>query len=109
MQSYLRFFLVIKAVVVDDFDINNITGGTSSGISKASRIKPPSFLILGSKVAGVQFPNNTIDLGLIAGLSYKLNEKFALDARYNFGLLEVSDGVPAKNRFVTAGVSYLLK
>ncbi|WP_406630522.1 outer membrane beta-barrel protein [Ornithobacterium rhinotracheale] len=66
-------------------------------------------LILGSKVAGVQFPNNTIDLGLIAGLSYKLNEKFALDARYNFGLLEVSDGVPAKNRFVTAGVSYLLK
>ncbi|WP_406630822.1 hypothetical protein [Ornithobacterium rhinotracheale] len=33
------FFSCNQGSGSDDFDINNITGGTSSGISKASRIK----------------------------------------------------------------------
>lgn len=66
-------------------------------------------LILGSKMQGVSFTNNTIDLGLLAGASYKFNELFSADARYNFGLLNLDDYYKFKNRVFQVGVSYQLK
>lgn len=66
-------------------------------------------LILGSKIQGVSFNNNTIDLGLLAGASYKFNELFSADARYNFGFLNLDDYYKFRNRVFQVGISYQLK
>ena len=66
-------------------------------------------LILGSKVQSVKFDNNTIDLGLIAGASYKVNEKLNAEARYNFGILKLDDIYNFQNRVFNIGISYQLK
>ena len=66
-------------------------------------------LILGSKIQSVNFNNNTIDFGLLAGASYKISEQFSADARYNFGLLKLDDFYSFQNRVLQLGISYQLK
>ena len=66
-------------------------------------------LILGSKVQSVKFDNNTIDLGLIAGAAYKINERLNAEARYNFGILKLDDLYNFQNRVFNIGVTYQLK
>lgn len=66
-------------------------------------------LILGSKIQSISFNNNTLDLGLLAGASYKINEQFSAEARYNFGLLKLDDFYNFQNRVFQLGISYQLK
>lgn len=66
-------------------------------------------LILGSKIQSVAFNNNTIDLGLLAGASYVINDKITAEARYNLGLLKLDDFYNFQNRVLQLGISYQLK
>ena len=66
-------------------------------------------LLLGSKIQSVAFNNNTIDLGLLAGASYVINDKITAEARYNLGLLKLDDFYNFQNRVLQLGISYKLK
>ncbi len=54
---------------------------------------------------------NTMDYGLIGGLSYRVTEKFGLQARYNFGVADIENKQDSKwmNRFLQVGVFYNIK
>ncbi|MDY3319663.1 porin family protein [Riemerella anatipestifer] len=66
-------------------------------------------LTLSSDANGVTLENNTFDLGLIAGVSYAINDKFSAEARYNLGLLNLDKSNEFKNRTFQLGISYQLK
>ncbi|MDY3352215.1 outer membrane beta-barrel protein, partial [Riemerella anatipestifer] len=66
-------------------------------------------LTLSSDANGVTLENNTFDLGLIAGASYAINDKFSAEARYNLGLLNLDKSNEFKNRTFQLGISYQLK
>jgi opacity protein-like surface antigen len=53
----------------------------------------------------------TLSLFPFLGAEYKLNEKFFVDARYNFNFIEMnkSNSVPIKIGFLQAGVGYRFK
>lgn len=53
----------------------------------------------------------TLNLFPFLGAEYKLNEKFFVDARYNFNFIEMnkSNAVPIKIGFLQAGVGYRFK
>ncbi|MET3037524.1 porin family protein [Chryseobacterium sp. NRRL B-14859] len=53
----------------------------------------------------------TLNLFPFLGAEYKINEKFFVDARYNFNFIEVSkkNTVPTKIGFLQAGVGYRFK
>lgn len=54
---------------------------------------------------------NLLDFGFLAGASYKINDKFSAQLRYNFGILDIESKQNTKwmNRFFQMGVSYELK
>ncbi|MRN00328.1 PorT family protein [Riemerella anatipestifer] len=66
-------------------------------------------LTLSSSIEGLTLKNNTLDLGLIAGASYAINNKFSAEARYNLGLLNLDEYYKFKNRTFQLGISYQLK
>ncbi|MEF9477465.1 porin family protein [Chryseobacterium sp. RRHN12] len=53
----------------------------------------------------------TLNLFPFLGAEYKLNEKFFVDARYNFNFIEMNknNSVPIKTGFLQAGVGYRFK
>ena len=48
--------------------------------------------------------NDKLDLGLLVGLGYKLNENFGLNSRYYFGVIERNNGL--KSSVVNLGIEY---
>jgi hypothetical protein len=53
----------------------------------------------------------TLNLFPFVGAEYKINQKFFVDARYNFNFIEMnkSNAVPVKIGFLQAGVGYRFK
>lgn len=53
----------------------------------------------------------TLNLFPFLGLEYKINQKFFVDARYNFNFFEInkSNAIPSKIGFLQAGVGYRFK
>lgn len=66
-------------------------------------------IILDSKISGINFSNNTIDLGLLAGSSFKISRNLSANAQYNLGLLRLDDLYQFRNRVFQIGLSYNLK
>lgn len=53
----------------------------------------------------------TLNIFPFLGLEYKINQKFFVDARYNFNFIEInkSNTIPTKIGFLQAGVGYRFK
>lgn len=50
---------------------------------------------------------STLDVGLVAGAGYKINEQIGVDARFEYGFMEIAKDVKTANMGFGANVSYL--
>lgn len=50
---------------------------------------------------------STLDLGLVAGAGYKINDNLAADARFEYGFMEIAKDAKVTNMGFGANVSYL--
>lgn len=87
----------------------SIYGGGYLGAILSSKISSSGVPYNNSKTEYIRFDNNTLDFGLLAGLSYVITEQISAEARYNLGILRLDDYYRFKNRVLQIGISYRLK
>ena len=81
--------------------------GPQFGYMISAKLKSQVELFNGSYYDSIY--NNNVDVLFGIGLSYKLNSKFNISGRCNFGLVDVVDNSRVKNNVIQVGVGYKLR